>query len=840
LSGAALAFFFFWRDLHGTLTKVNEAAIGVVHYKYRIAQRRFHDRLVWDMLKQDSPVYSGDVLHTASLGEASITFQNGETVYLGENSLAQIFYSESGTRIELSSGSINVDAGPAGATLHLVSGGTEIQIAAGSTVSANAQMSGGAAVQIAQGSAEIITKDGVHEAAGAGAALALGRDGQAVQVPAVTLISPAQNKQLVSADGGEIPVDFVWGTHNFAANDLVRFEVASDRRFSRLIAGAGVRDTDRQTVRLGPGSYWWRAFPAQGSPETAGVGAGADALVNKLVIVAAVKPELLQPAAGATFSYRSKAPQIRFQWRGASAGASGGASGEDAAGGEWLLVVADNDAFINPLLTQTVRGQNFITSNLEAGRYFWRVEPVYSGAEAQAASFVNTSASRVFSIEQNYAEARPVELSLPVSGAFVNIAPSADRVNFIWKNEPEAYVYRFSIARDTGFTDTVLTRETRENRVVFNPAETHLAAGVYFWRVSWIDNTGTQAPASAARQFNAMEGSVVFENVNPQDNWTGGAPALEQIRFTWRTNLGGAGRLQVAQDSAFSSIVAELPAEGGGSTAFGVNRVEGASGLRLGTGNYYWRVWTAGGDTAVPFQTTARHFEVRSAVRVTLSAPANGAVLDGLEALRKPPVLLWSSEDPLVRSRILLSRSPNPQEGTPILDIVNPGRNVPAPPLEAGVYYWTVQAESAGNFDVSAARPYSFTVRPIPPLDQAVPASPADNVQIGAAELRQNRRIDLSWNAARGANAYQVTIYRQADRARQNPLFVSEILRTTRYSFTNLAALDNGAFIWQVEALAVNGDGRVEQRGMPASRRFVINISIPQSKQLPDEETYGL
>jgi hypothetical protein len=375
---------------------------------------------------------------------------------------------------------------------------------------------------------------------------------------------------------------------------------------------------------------------------------------------------------------------------------------------------------------------------------------------------------------------------------------------------------------------------------VFNPAETRLGAGVYFWRVSWVDNTGGEAPASAARQFNAMEGAVVFENVNPPDNWTGGGAALESLRFTWRTNLGGAGRLQVARDSGFSGIVAELPAEGGGSTAFGVSRVEGAGGLRLGAGNYYWRVWTAGGDTAMPFQTAARHFEVRSAVRVTLTAPADGAELDGLEALRKPPVLLWTSEDPLARSRILLSRSPNPQEGAAILDIANPARNVPVPPLEAGVYYWTVQAESAGNFDVSAARPYSFTVRPVPPLAQAVPASPADNAQIGAAELRQSRRIDLSWNAARGANAYQVTIYRQADRTRQNPLFVSEILRTTRYSFTNLAALDNGAFIWQVEALAVNAEGRVEQRGAPASRRFVINITIPQSKQLPDEETYGL
>lgn len=60
-------------------SKLNEQPIATITFKYKTAPRKFMDRVVWDRLRQDSPVYNGDTIHTATLSEANIWF-NDENV----------------------------------------------------------------------------------------------------------------------------------------------------------------------------------------------------------------------------------------------------------------------------------------------------------------------------------------------------------------------------------------------------------------------------------------------------------------------------------------------------------------------------------------------------------------------------------------------------------------------------------------------------------------------------------------------------------------------------------------------------------------------------------------
>jgi hypothetical protein len=827
LTGAIFAFLFFWRDLNGTLQQVNEASIGSVHYKYKVAQRRFSDRLVWDMLKQDSPVYSGDMLHTANLGEATISFNNGASIEMGENTMAQIFDSPDGMKIEFTSGKIDVSAGTNTALLRLVASGTEVHIAAGSIVSANAHSEAGAAIQVVQGNAQIVTKDGERQSAVEGQALALSTEGKVEAVPVVTLSSPPPNKRFIS-DGGEVPVEFIWKTSNFTANHFVRFEVSDNPRFTNIIESAGVRDTDRQRVLLPAGAYWWRAYPtlseAEANSEASVDGGGAAAaLSNKLLIIRAAKPELLAPQNAAVFTYSNKNPQILFKWR--------NAEGEE---GDWLLTVAGSPDFASPRITQNVRGLSFVSGELDAGRWYWRVASNYGAAEQDREGEAgDVSETGVFNIEKSTGEYKPVELSLPAPGAFVNIAPGSENITFLWKDESEAQVYRVSIARDADFSDIFYTRETRESRFVYNPADGALAAGLYFWRVDWKDADGNDAPPSATRYFTAIQESFIFESVSPAENWSVPVPSLIQSRFRWRSNAEEAGRLQVARDISFAEILAEIPAERG-IAAKGIDRVEEAAGLNLPAGQYYWRARSGEAQTA------PRRFEIRNAARVVLSFPANAAVLKGLEAVRNPPLLVWLSEERVVNTRLILSQNANPLEGGAVLDTSPAEKSVRSPPLEAGTYYWTVLAETPDGANVSAVSPFSFTVEPAPVLPAAALRAPSDNAAISAEQLRTSRSIDFTWNAAQGANAYILSIYRSQDSSRQNPVFTSGPIDATTYSFKTLNVLDAGSFVWQIEPVVINRDGRVEQRGTTNTRRFTINISLPQSRQLPDEETYGL
>ena len=67
LLGAASSFQMFYKSFFRALEKMNEEPIAIITFKYKTAQRKFLERVVWDRLRQNSPVYNGDTIHTAEL-----------------------------------------------------------------------------------------------------------------------------------------------------------------------------------------------------------------------------------------------------------------------------------------------------------------------------------------------------------------------------------------------------------------------------------------------------------------------------------------------------------------------------------------------------------------------------------------------------------------------------------------------------------------------------------------------------------------------------------------------------------------------------------------------------
>lgn len=66
-------------------SKLNEQPIATITLKYKTVQRKFMDRVVWDRLRQNYPVYNGDTIHTATLSEANIWFNDGNVMEMIEN-----------------------------------------------------------------------------------------------------------------------------------------------------------------------------------------------------------------------------------------------------------------------------------------------------------------------------------------------------------------------------------------------------------------------------------------------------------------------------------------------------------------------------------------------------------------------------------------------------------------------------------------------------------------------------------------------------------------------------------------------------------------------------------
>ncbi|MDR1627052.1 MAG: FecR family protein, partial [Spirochaetia bacterium] len=162
LAGAALCLAYFWLDLNRSLERYSEQPLGTVSWKRRAAQRRFANRVLWDRLRQDSPVYSGDYIRTEELSAAAISFASGSLVNIGENSLIQIFREGEAPRVRLNEGSLRARAREA--DLLIASGDNNVRVKPGGLVSARAENEV-LRVKVEEGGARVSSAGDAREAA---------------------------------------------------------------------------------------------------------------------------------------------------------------------------------------------------------------------------------------------------------------------------------------------------------------------------------------------------------------------------------------------------------------------------------------------------------------------------------------------------------------------------------------------------------------------------------------------------------------------------------------------------------------------------------------------------
>jgi hypothetical protein len=137
LAGSAVSVWQFWKELNRTLVKLNEEPIATITFKYNTAQRKFSDNLVWDRLRQNSPVYNGDTIRTADFSEATIYFSDGNIMDLSENTIARVsLNSGGGAAIDFSGGQISVQTSSDNG-LTITSGTSVVDVVKGASLTAS-------------------------------------------------------------------------------------------------------------------------------------------------------------------------------------------------------------------------------------------------------------------------------------------------------------------------------------------------------------------------------------------------------------------------------------------------------------------------------------------------------------------------------------------------------------------------------------------------------------------------------------------------------------------------------------------------------------------------------
>ncbi len=907
--------------LNLSLDKLNEAPIGTITFKYKSAQRKLIDRVLWDRIKQNSPVYNGDIIRTAELSEATITFADGNVIELYEQTLAQVFLDlEVGTAIDFSGGGVSVNTSASETGMTLTSGNANVQVSAGAVLSASASLNDGETaspllLQLREGQADLYTDENTDTVSlTEGSGLVFDGESNSFILPSVNVLYPPANvKYITQSETAVIP--FSWQKENVDSNEYLILETSKNRNFENLVEQISFTNVSNISLNMEEGTWYWRLYTESQSAIVSG----------KIQVVSSPSPMNTVPAVGSEYSYRTKTPQVRFLWN------------DDENARSWLFEVSENEQMENPLISQTTIQPSAILNTLEDGRYYWRVKPQYSqslqGQDSLALLYSNVSYFDI--IEQG--ELTQAELTLPLNGGFIDATNTVAGHYFSWKYDYEADGYEIVISKNESLLSPIVKEVINENYFVVHSDVAELNEGEWFWAVRKIDSEGNYAKQSDVHTFFSVQGKIEQRTLFPPDGYTVAENLVLDTTFTWKSNLPFAMNFQIASDIHFDNVLIDRQAASAS-----------ISGLSIPVGTWYWRIIAESDETGIIYETepkefsvsaylekvfvsdvstelpvvvrpsvpmdfsweavenadyyqvrlykednrdvvvyedlfvestsinidmddfeegnyaltlramasetssssrqtgllSEQHFNMEKLVPITLLIPSDGYVLDGVEALRNPPVVEWDTVEAPYASRLVVSSSNygmslaaqasgrQPLEQHIYYTVENPDQSLQLKSLPAGTWYWTIIAETEEGFDITPIEPSRIVVKAIEPFDAPRVINPPSSITLNMNYLRQQRYIDFNWESFNEADGYILTILNEDKRV----LLEKIIDNDTSYRFENLALLGRGNFSWTLEAIQRIDNSIIVRRGKKEERDIVIDIPTLRA---PTEQTTG-
>jgi len=554
-AGFCLCLLLFWLDINAAFSRLGEQPVGIITFRNNTVQRRFFDRVLWDRLRSESPVYQGDLIRTADLSEATITFSGGDMVDLDPNTLIQIFIDDNEVHIDFSGGGIGVNTLSG---MSITSGKNLFTVDASSVLRAAALKDGALDLAVSEGTAYYGKEKNESRLITAGDTLLVNKSGEVRDIPRAAAVFPPPGARFISQSADGFPLEFTWNKLQYPPDGLTRLEVARDRKFNRPLFTENTSDS-RLTLTLPEGTWYWRLYPLTEN--------AAEIPYSKITVVTSPAPVLLNPQQNQVFGYRSRLPSPRFQWTTSEAASA------------YILEVADNPLLQDPAVSLNVRPgtgerQSVLSSVPKEGVWYWRVTPVY-GRDFSGSPAPSPTGSFVV---KRGAEITAPAPTAPADDAMVNIETGRQDILFSWKKENEASSYTLTISANKDMSSPVIEQTVTDTFYRYGVDETDLTPGVWYWTVRQTGTDGGLSPASPPRAINLMNGEVVQRPVFPPDGYTVADNLVPDTRFTWKTNLEDT-RFQLSSNANFSRFIINEPAAAQVYTVYS-----------LRSGVYYWRI----------------------------------------------------------------------------------------------------------------------------------------------------------------------------------------------------------------------------------------------------------
>lgn len=478
-AGIGYSGFTFFFEMSGRFSAGGEQ-VGSISYRYRVAQRRNANRVVWEDVEQQDRVFNRDSIRTDEKSEATVTLRNGARLELDPRSMVVLNFQDGQTEVHVQTGSVLLrDAGPGtrlrgpdsvGPGFVEPRGDTRLTVEGDS-----ARISGEFETVLngtrTSGRSVLLNRTGIKEV----------RREDRAQLP-------PDNARLFS-ESPELSVEFQW------QSPPESIEISEDRFFEHKLAG--LPGPGKASRAFAEGIYYWRV---QGAPL-------AD--VRKFRIIRLPVVQLQRPAAGESLTL-SGSPFAVFSWT------------ESRLAESYILQISPSSDFSKDVTEKTLR-RTSVSLPLPAGTYYWRVEArgALSGSNrtSEVASFhvvddrltreekkpaqeKESSESQTAQDQEavkpqekpaNAANARtaPV-LVYPGPGQVVDMS-QAEQIIFTWQPSPTAAAYRLELLRGG---QMIYSLQTTEPRAILSDLSV-LDVGDFAWRVSARYADGSEQTSTA-------------------------------------------------------------------------------------------------------------------------------------------------------------------------------------------------------------------------------------------------------------------------------------------------------------------------------------------------------
>ncbi|PNV74685.1 FecR domain-containing protein [Leptospira inadai] len=441
-------------------------ALGTVSFRYKTAQRKFPDRMLWEDVEQGMSVFNKDSVRTDEASEAVVHLNSGTQIELDPQSMVVLQLKENREILQLGEGSLLVQGKK---VLSVITGKVGLDAKSDSSFQIT-NSPDGLSVNVRKG--EVIwNEDGT-------ARVTLGEGETALNAikseKKWNLILPEESYRFFPQEPEQL-VEFRWE----GGLDSV-WEVSSKRDFGKIIEARTIKEKVLRQ-RFKEGIYFWRVRSQNRERISE---------VRKFRVLPNPAPDLFYPKKEGIQEERT----VSFAW----------ARQKIASG--YRLQISSDPSFSNIRESQVFR-TNF-SMTLDPGTYYWRVVS-YTNLPGTDA----ISETRKFAIvipesppakeiqtplkEQTQAPNNDeLSLEFPKKGSVVDMT-GKESLLFRWKFKPASkdadWKFRLYV-RKVGKDELVYERKTKGDRFSFRDLE-KLDVGVFLWTVESEENPSIKSEA---------------------------------------------------------------------------------------------------------------------------------------------------------------------------------------------------------------------------------------------------------------------------------------------------------------------------------------------------------